>query len=256
MTAMARAGGGNAYYGQTAEDLLEPFQEELALMNAVCARRVRLRLEPTPGVEAAVLNAYAQDSEGWALPDLVAGGEAWAMVRLVVPVRSFRSCSGDAAPLLHASLRYVDLAGEPRAVQPVALSVPALPSAAYAAVAEDPLVARRATELAAAELQRKAREAVRRRDWAGVDALLAELEALARDHEWLAGILAELRQLAARRDEALFAREAHYAASRLSTRVAACYEPSALDRDTTDMPAFLQRKRAQGKRGTAGPEKG
>ena len=44
----------------------------------------------------------------------------------MVPVRSFRSCSGDAAPLLHASLRYVDLAGEPRAVQPVALSVPAL----------------------------------------------------------------------------------------------------------------------------------
>jgi hypothetical protein len=89
-----------------------------------------------------------------------------------------------------------------------------------------------------------------------VDALLAELETLARDHEWLAGILAELRQLAARRDEATFAREAHYAASRLSTRVAACHESSSLADDLTEIPSFLRRKRAQGKRGTAGPEKG
>jgi Ca-activated chloride channel family protein len=46
MTAMARAGQGNAYYGQTAEDLMDPFREEFDLMSALCARRLRLALAP------------------------------------------------------------------------------------------------------------------------------------------------------------------------------------------------------------------
>jgi hypothetical protein len=39
MVAMARAGHGNSYYGQTAEDLMDPFREELELLNALCAWR-------------------------------------------------------------------------------------------------------------------------------------------------------------------------------------------------------------------------
>jgi hypothetical protein len=42
MLAMAKAGRGNAYYGQTAADLAEPFQAELALLTSLCAHGVVL----------------------------------------------------------------------------------------------------------------------------------------------------------------------------------------------------------------------
>ena len=42
MVAMARTGGGNHYYGDTAEDLMEPFQQELDLLANLALRQVEL----------------------------------------------------------------------------------------------------------------------------------------------------------------------------------------------------------------------
>jgi len=53
MVAMARSGRGSNYYSETAESLLERFQEEFALLSALCARNIRLCLTPVPGVRSA-----------------------------------------------------------------------------------------------------------------------------------------------------------------------------------------------------------
>ena len=246
MVAMAQAGGGNHYYGQTAEDLMAPFQEELALMKATAARTVRLTLDAPGGVTLQVLNDYLKDDGAWRLPDLLYGGEAWALVRMTVP--AWRAAGGDAVALLTARVSYVDESGERVGLAPAALRLPALPADAFAAIAEDTLVATRAKELEAAGIQRRARTAVQQNDWPEVDRLLVELEVLARDHEWIRGVLGELRDLASRRDAPLLAREALYSARRMSGRVAACMEPASLCA-ATDMPAFLRRKTSQGKGG-------
>jgi Ca-activated chloride channel family protein len=254
MIAMAKAGGGNHYYGQTAEDLMEPFREELELMNSICARSLRLLLETTPGIELTVLNDYTCTNGAWELPDLLLGGEAWALVRLRVPATMAREGSGS-LPVIKASVHYMDLAGESRAIQDSALLVAALPAASHAALAENELVVRRAVELEAARLQREARAAVQRGDWLRAEGLLACLEQLGQDHEWIRGAVLELRALAARRDQAMFARESLYSASRMAHRVAACSENASLVTDA-DAPLFLRRKRAQGKQDTAGPDRG
>jgi len=41
MIGMARHGQGNSYYGQTAEDLMDPIREEFDLLGALCARGLR-----------------------------------------------------------------------------------------------------------------------------------------------------------------------------------------------------------------------
>ena len=244
MVAMAQAGGGNHYYGQTAEDLMAPFQEELALMKATAARTVRLRLEAPAGVTVQVLNDYLREDGAWRLPDLLYGGEAWALVRMTVPASV--AAAGVGADLLTAHVSYVDESGERVGLAPAGIRLPALPADAFAAVAEDELVARRAKEIEAAHIQRRARQAAQANDWAEVERLLGELEVLARDHAWIEGVLAELRALAARRDAPLLAREALYSARSMSSRVAACAERASLD-EATDMPAFLRRKTSQGK---------
>jgi Ca-activated chloride channel family protein len=242
MIGMARAGQGNTYYGQTAEDLMDPFREELALLNALCARRLVLEVQTAEGVRAEILNGYTAVGENrWQLPDLAYGGEAWALVRLTVPRRS---ASADPATLMSAGVRYVDLSGEPRALQPETLALPALAAGAYEALVEDELVARRAGELEAARLQREARAAARQHDWATVDQLIAKTRVLGEANPWLGDIAAGMAVLAEGRDEVLFAKEASYSSDRMSNRLAPSRE--SLDR-SAPTPAFLRRKGAQGK---------
>jgi Ca-activated chloride channel family protein len=242
MIGMARAGLGNTYYGQTAEDLMDPFREEFALLNATCARRLELELAPAPGVQAEVLNDYPLTDDGHSqLPDLAYGGEAWALVRLTVQARPEGATP---AALLTAAIRYRDMAGEPRALQPCALSLPAVPAAAYKTLIEDPLVIRRASELEAARLLELARAAARQRDWQQVQALLASADKLGADNPWVKDVVRELQQLAERRDDALFAKEGAYSSRKMATRLASAAE-SLMPGD--EQASYLRRKSAQGK---------
>jgi len=248
MIGMARHGQGSSYYGRTAEDLMDPFREEFELLNALCAKRLRLSVEPAPGVKAKVLNDYVvTDSEGWALPDLAFGGEAWAVVRLRVPSpASAAEGQGESlASLCTFSVRYTTLDGEPRAIQPTSLALPVLPASAFSAIAEDELVVRRADELEAAHLQQKAHAAARRRDWDGVAAALKKAERIAATNPWVAASLGELQELAARKDEESFAKEAMFASRKMSTRLAASRE--SLSVENIPGAAYLRRKSNQGK---------
>jgi Ca-activated chloride channel homolog len=244
MTALADAGGGNAYYGQTAEDLADPFREELALLDALCARKVELFVEASPGVTCELLNGYARSpGGGWRLPDLAYDGEAWALLR--VTVEADVAAAGETVSLLNAHARWQDLDGVAAEHARVRLELPVMPAAAYAAVAEDSLVRRRVDEVSVAGLKETAREAARRHDWDTVERMLAEARRMSCDNPWLLSVVDELEALARRRDAAMFAKEAMYSARRERTRLAARVE--GLHPADQEVASFLRRKSAQGK---------
>jgi hypothetical protein len=76
---------------------------------------------------------------------------------MTVPARV--AAAGVGADLLTAHVSYVDESGERVGLAPAGIRLPALPADAFAAVAEDELVARRAKEIEAAHIQRRARQA-------------------------------------------------------------------------------------------------
>jgi Ca-activated chloride channel homolog len=249
MIGMAKHGHGSSYYGQTADDLMDPFREEFELLNALCARRLRLEIEPAPGVRPKLLNDYVADGQNaWLLPNLAFAGEAWAVVRLRIPSPASAVDGQGEGPLslCSFSVRYTTLDGEPRAIQPFALALPALPASAFHAIAEDELVARRAGELEAAYLQTKARSAARNGDWAGVESALRKAERAAANNPWVAESVKELRALAAQKDEVMFSKESAFAARRMSTRLAASHESLSFE-DATPAASYLRRKPQQGK---------
>ena len=144
MIGMARSGHGTSYYGESADDLMDPFREEFDLLNALCARRLRLEIEPAPGVKVTMLNDYGAASDhAWWLPDLAYGGEAWAIVRFKVPKKLVDSSASDPVTLGTIALRYTGIDGEPRAIQPEACTLPVLPASAFGAISDDELVLRR-----------------------------------------------------------------------------------------------------------------
>lgn len=253
MIGMARAGQGTSYYGQTADDLMDPFREEFELLNALCARKLRLEIEPAAGVKVKMLNEHsAAGDDAWCLPDLAYGGEAWAVLRLLVPSptpvgEGQGEGSGEGSvPLLSVSLRYTSLDGKPRAIKPQSFALPVFPAPTFNAIAEDELVVRRVSELEAAELQLKARKAAMRGDWDRVMQLLRTAEKLGADNPWIAAIVVELRKLADRRDEAMFAKESAYGSRRMHSRLASRQEPGTAF-DAPSAAPYLRRKPNQGK---------
>lgn len=249
MTAMARAGRGNPYYGQTAEDLMDPFREELDLMSALCARRLRLTLEPAENVQVEVLNRYRTDGQGRTLlPDLALRGEAWALLRLTVAWAVVEAGAHGDVHLLTARLAYTDLAGQERQSEPVHLRLPRLPPEAFEAVAVNELVSQRAMELRAAALQDEGRQAALVGDWERVQGLLLELRTLAEGNPWLSAGIAMLEKYAQRRETEHYSKESFHRSRKLRERLSSSNEAEWSQREELRKPSYLRRKLEEGKR--------
>lgn len=252
MIQMATAGKGNSYYGRTAEDLMDPFQEEFDLLAALYAKHVRLSLSSPEGMSVNILNQFPRDARGfYCLPDLAFEGEAWALARVTVPKALAGNGDGSSATnVVTVAATFQDLDGNVHELRSATLELPSLPGPAWNAVVEDELVARRVKELDAAAIQDRAQRAARNGDWSEVRRLLAEARENSRNNEWLREVSVKLEALAAREDRSMFSKEAMYASHRMRHRLAMHVERDALD-DTA--ASYLRRKAEQGK---ANPDRG
>jgi Ca-activated chloride channel family protein len=250
MTAMATAGRGNAYYGQSAEDLMDSFRQEFDLMSSLCARNLKLTVSLSENIGVEVVNGYKRDVDGCVLmPDLAYGGEAWALLRLTVPQSVLEASTGNDTHLLTVTLEYKTMDDRSEIAVPAHIRLPRLPAEAYAAVAPDTLVARRAAELRAAGQQERAREAARNGDWEVVQSILDELRLESKDNPWLLATVEELEKYAKRRETENFSKEAMYKSRAMRSRLAAREESSEWSASLEQAkPMFLRRKTEQGRR--------
>lgn len=250
MVGMAQAGRGNAYYSDTADDLLDKFDEEFALMQALCARQLQVLVRAAPGVKRELLNDYVACGEGiWRLPDLAYDGEAWALLRLQISRQDIEAAGDQSVPLLEVELAWTDLQGQKQSGVSATLALPILPAAAFGAVSEDERVTARLAEIESAGLQLQARTAARQGDWKRVEQLLAKAKRLARDNPWLDAVVSEMEKLVVARDQERFSKESYYSSHRMSNRLASRDE-SVQEPDSGDaVPAFLRRQSRQGKKG-------
>jgi Ca-activated chloride channel family protein len=251
MVEMARSGSGQSYYGESAEDLLDPFQEEFSLMSAQCARNLKLELSAPAGVQFELLNDYRSLGENtWQFPDLAYEGEAWGLVKLSVP----QDIPGDRyngdLEVLRAFVSYTDVEVDAPDTRSDTLRLPRVDASAWAAIAADDRVTGRIQEIRVAQLQSEAREAALRRDWVRVDQLVARAEEEAGDNAWVRVALQTLKGYAQRRDQARMSKEAMYMSRKMNNRLAEHDEDSRtylLDVESSKA-GYLRKKQEQGKR--------
>lgn len=248
MLAMARAGGGNAYYGDTAEDLHEPFEQELALLANLCLHELHLRLDLPPGIRATMLNPLPlQAQKGWRLPDLAWGSEAWAVLRLQVPASAMPR-AGSVLPLLRVQIEGRGPGGQPQQLERAGLALPVQPPAAWDALTDDELVTRRLAELSAAEALTEIRLAAQEGDWTAVRRRLAEASRQYAGNPWVTGMLEAMRRIADAGEHERMRKELLYSSERLGVRLAAKDEAlRAWSPEDDAGPVYLRRKPAQGK---------
>jgi Ca-activated chloride channel family protein len=250
MLAMASAGRGSAYYGQTAADLAEPFAAEFALLTSLCARGVVLKVNAPKGIDIKLRNDYPPvegEARAWHLPDLAFASEAWALFEITIPASGARADPTIALP--------VTVSVQAAAIDSVPLflmaSLPALPvvgQAEWQMMALDPLVAQRVLELDAADALATVRSAIEADNWALAEKLVDEAATRFAGHEWAAAIIATMRRLVGERDKRFAAKEAAFSGAVLRSRLASREEPSDYLGAADNIPAYLRRKSEQGKR--------
>ena len=244
MIAMARAGGGQQYYGQTAEDLFDSFDEELQLLQALCLRSLDLKLIPAPGVILEPLGLVQQNTDGsYRLSDLAWGAECWLMLRLHVSP----SAVGDTRDLLAASLHATNLEGQGITAHAPMLSLPAVDQATFQALPVDSAVHDRVQEVEFAQASQALRGLVQKGDTQGARKLFKDLEVRFAQHPWLQDKLQRLRELA-ERDPEMMSKEVRFSGMRMWNRLSAKAEER-YGADETDfvVPAFLRKKSQEGR---------
>jgi Ca-activated chloride channel family protein len=244
MIAMARAGGGQQYYGQTAEDLHDSFDEEFQLLQSLCLRGLHIKLIPAPGVIIEPVGLVQQVTDGtYHLSDLAWGAESWMMLRLHVSPNAINQTRD----LLAASLQATTLEGEPVTAHAAMLSLPALDAAAFAALPADQAVHDRLQEVEFAQASQALRALVQQGDIKGARKLMKQLQTRFGAHPWLQDKLQQLRELA-ERDPDMMVKEVRFSAMRMSTRLSSKSEARYSGDETSGaIPAFLRKKSQEGR---------
>ena len=249
MAGMASAGQGQAHYGQTAEDLMDPFQEEFDLLEALLARRMRLRLMPEKGVSFEVLNGYSQDKEGrFIMPDLAFGADVWALLRIKVNADFCSKKSGSKLKLLSSYIDYLDQDGADQRSDTSKMTIDLCTQEQFAVLEADETVQLRTAEVRAATLQENAQVAARAGNWSEVDKIMAELDALGKDNEWIKVSVERLRSYSEAREQESFSKETLYKSRRMKQRRVAKNEARFSIASESMKPSYLRRKTEQGKR--------
>jgi Ca-activated chloride channel homolog len=249
MLAMASAGHGSAYYGQTAADLAEPFAAEFALLTSLCARGLVLKVNAPEGIDVKLRNDYPPvegETRAWHLPDLAFASEAWALFEITIGA----SDAGTDPTIVLPVTVSVQAAGIDSAPLFLMASLPALPivdQAVRSLMDRDPLVAQRAIELDAADTLGAVRSPIEADDWALAERLVDEAATRFAGHEWAAAIVVTMRRLVGERDKRFAAKEAAFSGVALRRRLAARDESSDYLCVEASTPAYLRRKSEQGK---------
>jgi Ca-activated chloride channel family protein len=252
MVAMARAGGGQQYYGQTAEDLHDNFDEEFSLLHALCLRQLDLTLIPGAGVIVEALGMVQRNNDGsYRLSDLAWGAEVWLALRLHVSAtvagQVHDQGSGATRDLLAVSLQAKTLEGATVSVNAPLLSLPVLYAEAIAALPVDESAQRRLLEVAFAKASQALRQLAHEGRAGEVRSMMAEMQARFGHHPWLHDKLERLRILAEDNLE-MMAKEVHYSAMRMYNRNVDKSEMSYSADETTSLaPAYLRKKAEEGK---------
>lgn len=241
MTAMAKQGSGRSYYGDLAEDLLDPFMEEFDLLSNLVARKLTVSFDTQQAFTLTQMNGYpVLESGQWALPDLAYKSEAWALFRIQ---GTTAGKPGGTLDLGQFKVTWHDTKGKPADALMATFSLPLLSEGDAIALPKDSLVASRISELRIGKLQELAWHAAAANDWDLVRTYLDEMKALAAEHPWSKAVVDELASLMESQEYHSLTKEFRYGSMATSDRLTDVDED--LLRPSTS--SYTRRKPRQGK---------
>ena len=252
MINMASAGQGHSYYGQTSEDLMDPFNEEFETLLNTVATDIKVVAESPSFVQKTLMNNYNVIHENanqikFKMPDLAEGGEAWSLFKLSIDQNNIQN---QRIEVLRCNVNYRDVDGNVVNKGPVKIELDPVNENAFSQIAEDEKVKLRITEINVARFQERAREAARLGDWATAEYYINEARKEAKDNQWLNSVIDSIEVYAKKRQQENFSKEAMYSSEKMNKRLVSDDELNmSYDIDfESGKHTYLRRKSERGKR--------
>ena len=244
MIAMANSGGGQQYYGQTAEDLYDSFDEELSLLKAMYLRQINLKFMTAPGVIVEVLSQSQRNEDGtYRMNDLAYGAETWLAIRCYLS----SSTTGTQKDLLAVSIKATTLDGTTLEQSSAVLQLPVIALLDQLKLPADEMVQRRLLEVEFGHAANELRQLAKKGTLKATQRKLNEMEKRFGEHAWLKAKMEQLHRLADE-DMEMMMKEATFSSMKMSRRLASRSESLYMGDETElMMPAFLRKKESEGK---------
>ena len=244
MIAMANSGGGQQYYGQTAEDLYDSFDEELSLLKAMYLRQINLKFMTAPGVIVEVLSQSQRNEDGtYRMNDLAYGAETWLAIRCYLS----SSTTGTQKDLLAVSIKATTLDGTTLEQSSAVLQLPVIALLDQLKLPADEMVQRRLLEVEFGNAANELRQLAKKGNLKATQRKLNEMEKRFGEHAWLKAKMEQLHRLA-EEDMEMMMKEATFSSMKMSRRLASRSESLYMGDETElMMPAFLRKKESEGK---------
>lgn len=247
MVKMANSGLGQSYYGQTSEDLMDPFNEEFQTLINTIATEIKVKEEHPSFINVELMNNYQRSDDIYKLPDLAEGGEGWALFKINI---NQNNISEQKIEVLRCNVSYRDTDGNIQNQGPVKIVLDPVNANAFEMVAEDEKVRLRISEILVAKIQERAREAAQLGDWNKVTYLLDEARKEAKDNQWLNSVIDSIEVYAKNKQQQQFSKEAMYSSEKMQKRMVSDDELNmSYDYNVeNEKQAYLRRKTERGKR--------
>ena len=247
MVKMANSGLGQSYYGQTSQDLMDPFNEEFQTLVNTVATEIKVKEEHPAFINVELMNNYQRSEDIYRLPDLAEGGEGWALFKIKI---NQSNISDQKIEVLRCNVSYRDTEGNIQNKGPVKIVLEPVNANAFEMVAEDEKVSLRMSEILVAKIQERAREAAQLGDWNTVSYLLDEARKEAKNNEWLNSVIDSIEVYAKNKQQQQFSKEAMYSSEKMQKRMVSDDELNmSYNYDVeNEKQAYLRRKTERGKR--------
>ena len=247
MVKMANSGLGQSYYGQTSDDLMDPFNEEFQTLINTVATEIKVKEEHPSFINVELMNNYQSSDDIFRMPDLAEGGEGWALFKINI---NQNNISEQKIEVLRCNISFRDTDGNIQNQGPVKIVLEPVNTNAFEMVAEDEKVRLRISEILVAKIQERAREAAQLGDWNTVSYLLDEARKEAKDNEWLNSVIDSIEVYAKNKQQQQFSKEAMYSSEKMQKRMVSNDELNmSYDYNVeNEKHAYLRRKTERGKR--------
>ena len=247
MVKIANSGLGQSYYGQTSQDLMDPFNEEFQTLINTVATDIKVKEEHPDFVNVQLMNNFQRTNDVFRLPDLAEGGEGWALFKINIKENHI---TNQEIEVLRCNVSYNDVDGNIKNKGPVKIILKPVNVNAFEMVAEDEKVRLRISEIMVAKIQERARVAAQQGDWNTVHHLLNEARKEAKDNEWLNSVIDSIEVYAKNKQQQQFTKEAMYSSEKMQKRMVSNDELNmSYNYDVENEKAsYLRRKIERGKR--------
>ena len=247
MVKIANSGLGHSYYGQTSQDLMDPFNEEFQTLINTVATEIKVKEEYPNYINVQLMNNYQRTDDVFRLPDLAEGGEGWALFKINI---NQSNISDQKIEVLRCNISYRDTEGNIKNKGPVKIIIEPVNANAFEMVDEDKKVRLRISEILVAKIQERARVAAQQGDWNTVTHLLEEAKKEANGNEWLNSVINSIEVYAQNKQQQQFTKEAMYSSEKMQKRMVSNDELNmSYNYDVENEKAsYLRRKIERGKR--------